>query len=315
MNKKIIAIAVASVMAAPVAMADIKISGRLGGHLTTVKTDGSQEVREFGDAGQTRLQFDGTAGNGFARIAFDERNSRDQKLYSEVKRDAYAGYKFGGGMSAQFGRMGGVAKNLEKDPYIGTFLETRGGYAEARTSGAYGNSSFVNHVIQFNMKAGAANVAIQFDPASTSSTQSPNPGHTAIGVNGKAGGVGWYASYNNGTANLGGTSTSQSNMKVGASMKFGKVKASLNYSNADDATNKWNSINVRGDMGLGNGLSVNAGFASTGGDAVKSGTWMRVAVNKVLSKGTNVYAGYTNSTKKTGSVKTNTLGLGLTVKF
>lgn len=339
MNKKLIAIAVASVMAAPVAMADITVSGRVGLHLTAKSFDDSaKDSTGVGDKGQSRLQFDGTAGDAYARIALDGRLGRDNHSHTldaalpldadgnantdetstdnSTKRDNYLGYKMGGA-SVQVGRMATAGKNIEKDPLIATFLQTRSTAAESATGSKYGSSSFVNHLIQAKFKAGAATITAQYDIGDKSS--SSNEGHTAIAVTGKGGPVRYWASYNNAEAdgNDGSLTTSQSNIKVGASMKFGKAKVGLNYTSADKDTGaggESDSITVTGDIGMGNGLTIHAGVATQDAGGVDN-TWMRIAVSKKLSKGASAYAGYTASSSDTPNSDTSEIGAGMTVKF
>ena len=314
MNKKIIAIAIATAMAAPVAMADIKVSGRMAGHLTSsdknvgAGTDTAKASREFGDAGQARLVFDGTDGNFFARIAYDTRAASGGGALAG--RDNYLGYNFANS-AISFGRIGGAAKNIEKDPYIATFLQMRGTAAISRTSKEYGSSSFVGSIIQYTMKAGGAKVKFQYDPTDNTGA-SGNEGHTALAVTGKAGAIGYFVSYNNGTGSDGGSSNGQSNTKVGGSMKFGatKVTLMLSGSKASSAAEAQSATFLSADMGLGDGLSANFGY---GNNKAKT-TWMRLAVAKKFSKQTTVYGGLTNTKPDGGSAGT-VMGAGVTVKF
>jgi len=324
MNKKLIAIAVASVMAAPVAMADIKISGRVGLDFTSKSSDNTavEDSLALSDSGHTRLQFDGTMGNAYARIALDERYARDQTDANAVKRDNYLGYKWGS-TSLQAGRMGGAAKNIEKDPYIGTFLETRSTVANSYTGGGYGSSSFINDVVQLAMKAGSAKIKIQFGPTDKANS---NNGHIGASVAGKAGAVNYWASYNNGSADGNGSLTSypsQSNIKAGGAMKFGKVKVSLNYTSMDKdgavgANNATDSIFIDANMGFGNGLSGNLGYGTRSGDvAADDAEFIRLAVMKKINKGTSVYGGYTTTDYDAASASfdTDEFGVGMVVKF
>jgi hypothetical protein len=58
MNKKIIAIAIASAMAAPVAMADIMVSGRMAGELVSSESDGTNPTPTImKDTGMARIYF------------------------------------------------------------------------------------------------------------------------------------------------------------------------------------------------------------------------------------------------------------------
>lgn len=321
MNKKLIAIAVASVMAAPVAMADIKISGRVAQDLTinTEDTPGSNDTRGLSDSGHARIQFDGTAGDAYARIAYNDANQGRDKM-----RDQYVGYKFGGGMSVQAGTMAIAAKNLEKDAYIATFLETRDTVANSATHKTFSSNGFVTDLVQFKMKAGAANITVQYGVAEYRDT---NNGHIGVGVSGSAGPVAYYASYNNGSADGDSTAAtypSQSNIKAGASMKFGMAKIGLMYTSMDTdgapatAGVATDSILVDANFDLGNGLSANAAVATRSGNvAADDATFMRIAVMKKLNKSASVYAGYTatdfDATSATADL--TELGAGMLVKF
>lgn len=337
MNKKIIAIAIATAMAAPVAMADVKVSGMLGGHLTmsdkgasSAAVDSAKSSREFGDAGIARIQFDGTTGKAFARMAYDmrpdqgaagiydtaggtEADNLAAKPVGFAHREAYLGYNLGSS-SFSFGRMAGVAKNLEKDPYIATFLQTRNTAAEATTAKQYGSSSFVDSVVQYSTKAGGMTVKIQLDPADNTQN-SPNEGHVGLSAAGKSGAVGYWISYNTGQASEGGTSASHVNAKVGASMKMGTIKLTLNVTNSDDNKGTFGSSTssaLTANFNLGGGLSADVGYAANG----DKGTWMRAAVSKNLAKGANVYGGLVSTTAAaSGSKALNVMGVGMTVKF
>lgn len=324
MNKKLIAIAIATAMAAPVAMADVKISGRVGIDFTTKDTDGAaNDVRDVKDNAASRFQIDATAGKAYARMAWDAR--KDKAL---AQRDNYLGYKLDGGMSIQAGRMATAAKNAEKDPYITTFLETRGSIANSYTANYFASNAFVDNLVQVAFKAGSAEIKVQYDPTEYAPNV-PNgnqSGHLAIGASGKAGAVAWHASYNNGSAdgdNTAASYPSQSNIKLGGSMKFGTVKASLNYTSMDKdgavgVDNATDSIFVDANMGLGNGLSANVGFGTRSGDvAADDATYMRLAATKTLSKGVKVYGGYTTTDYDTASANADTseVGVGMIVKF
>lgn len=323
MNKKIIAIAVATVMAAPVAMADVKISGRVGGELTFVPangasaagskgtayvTDTTKSSRQFSDFGSSnRLVFDGTMGNAYARNAYNDSDGGRSK-----QRELLAGYKLSGGSSFQFGRMPTAGKNLEKDPYITTFLQARDSAAIVGTNKNFTSNGFVDGLIQYKTKAGGTKIVVQYAPSNNYGIA--NGGQFALGVSGKAGAVRYFASYNNGSGNSTGTSsTNQSNAKGGVSMKMGSVKMTLVVSDAvfgSSGANKRTATTLLADFGLGNGLSANVGYGGNG----DTGTWARAAVSKKLNKGTNIFAGVVNS-KAVGGTAYSVLGAGMIVKF
>ena len=224
-------------------------------------------------------------------------------------------------MSLQAGRMAGAAKNLENDPYIATFLETRSTIANSYTGGGYGSSSFINDIFQLSMKAGGAKVKVQFGASENTDS---NNGHIGLGVSGKAGGVNWWASYNNAGADgdsSAATYPSASNIKVGAAMKFGKAKVTLNYTSMDKddgsgAGEATDSIFLDANIGMGNGMSANIGYATRSGDLpADDATFLRLAVTKKLSKGVKIYAGYTATDNDGSDGDTSEVGAGMLVKF
>ena len=324
MNKKIIAIAIATAMAAPVAMADIKVTGAIGGELTfqpkenaTTGTTGTADIaskafRSFGDTGKSKLEFHGSNGNAYAKVGMSTNTIMGGQ--NPGARDGYIGYKLGGDSSIQMGRMVGAAANLEKDAYISTFLQSRNTAAEAATSKEFGSSSFIGSLIQYQTKAGAMNVIAQYSPTDNDA-HSANDGHIGVSLAGKAGAVNYWASYNNGQANqTTGTSANHVNVKVGAAMKMGAAKLTLNVTDAafgSGSANKSTSTLVMADFGLGNGLSANVGYGSNG----DKGTWTRAAISKKLT-GATVFAGAV-STKAAGSGTTavTVFGAGMNMSF
>ena len=94
MNKKIIAIAIAAAMTAPVAMADVKVSGVMAGNMTATDVTGDKKF-DMGDAGLARIIFDGSAGNAFARFSYKEGLAGyiGKTDTTTSVRQKYAGYK------------------------------------------------------------------------------------------------------------------------------------------------------------------------------------------------------------------------------
>ena len=320
MNKKLIAIAVASVMAAPVAMADIKISGRISQDFTSHSTDGdtAPDPRGWSDSGHGRIQFDGTAGNAYARYAFDSRGPNGPGN----TRQNYIGYKFGNGMTLQAGRMETAGKNMEKDPYIATFLETRNTAALVATRNIYSSNGFVNNLLELGFKTGSAKWKLQYDASENKGTANQNDGHLAISVAGKGGGsFNYWLSYNTGSADGNSNpanTTSPENIKIGGAMKFGKVKVTLNYTSADtDLVNgSTDSIALGANMGFGSGWSGDLTYASKGADvAAAEADFWRIAVMKKLNKQASIYGGYTTTDYNAPNSDTDELGVGMVVKF
>lgn len=331
MNKKLIAIAIATAMTAPAMAADLKISGRVNQQFTTLSTDNTAptadtDVLDYSDNGHQRLQFDVKAGDAYGRFAFDARQGKLGGSGGKGDRDSYIGYKFGAS-SIQFGRMANSGKNIEKDPLIATFLEVRSaaGASAVGEGNAYDSNGFINDIAQFATKVNGVAIKVQAglsdnDKADATTAGASNQGHVGISATGKAGGVRWFISQNNGSADEGTTSNDDSILKVGASMKFGKVKAALTLKNVEDNNDEAETIVVRANMGFGNGLTGYAGigtstFSSPGNPDVDAG-WLRLAVSKKLNKNTTFYGGYTSTDWDAGAGNdTSEIGVGMTIKF
>lgn len=330
MNKKLIAIAVASVMATPVMAADLKISGRVNQQFISTDTDGGASTLNNTDNGHQRLQFDVKEGDAFGRIAYDARQGKGAS-----DRDSYVGYKFGG-VAVQYGRMANAAKNIEKDPLIATFLETRASAANAVGSNkfakTYSSNGFISEIVEVKFKAGGATIKVQAglsdnDVADAATKGDANQGHVGISVTGKAGGVRWWVANNNGQADgadatIGttvGTASDQSSTKIGASMKFGKVAATLDYQTAELDNFESTTTTIRANMGLGGGAKVYGAISLREDDSAGSAgdaTWLRLAYSKKLSKGVTAYAGYTSTDYDTaGPADVSMIGAGMTIKF
>ena len=322
MNKKIIAIAIAAAMASPVAMADLKVSGALGAALTFsdsdtgAGTDTTASSREMGDNGISKIQFDGTAGNAFARLGIDTRSimggaNAGAKLNG---RDFYAGYNLSG-MSVSFGRMTAALAGLEGDKYNATFLEMRKTAGESCSESTTCNSFTASPVIQLAGKAGALAYKVQVD-VTDNTDSSGGEGHFAASVKGKAGAVGYFAGYNNGKSTEGTPALSDSNLKAGASMKFGNVNATLVYMAADASDVKTSSVTVLADMDMGNGLSAGIAYGMKSSDADTDGdTWTRVAFTKSLDKSAKLFGGATIKSDDSADTTGTVFGLGMAVSF
>lgn len=307
--------------------ADLKISGRVNQQFLNKDVDGGKNTLDNKDNGHQRIQFDVKAGNAFGRFAQD---AREGKIASD--RDKFVGYKFSGA-TLTYGRIANAGKNIEKDPLIATFLETRSSVANANPSSAYSSNGFISEVAEVKMKAGGATIKLQLglsdnDTADATNAGDSNQGYVGISATGKAGGVRWWVSSNNGEADgadgtgsspLVGTTNDETNLKVGASMKFGKVATSLNYNTYDIAGFETAAITVRANMGLGGGAKVYAGIGLRSSDAAGSAgdaTWLRLAYSKKLSGGAMAYAGYTSTDyDDAGPADVSTLGVGMTIKF
>lgn len=302
MNKKILTAAIgAAMVAGPLAaQADLKISGRVAGELVN-----GGDVTKFQDNGNTRLQFDIKDDSGFyARAAIDLRASK-----ALPHRDQYVGYKAGFG-TVQAGRMAGAVKNLEKDPFIGTFLELRNNAVLGSQIGdplkGVGSSSFVNNMLQVAGKSGDVGYKLQYSPVSPENVGSGQlQGDMGIAVTAKMAGASVYLGYNN-MGNI--TGANASNTKLGGAMKFGDINAKLTYETLAVAGLTNSSLTVGAEMSLGDGASVDVTYGDRGGQGADAYT--RVGYMKKASKKARWWVGYVNNGNATADA---TFGGGVRV--
>lgn len=331
MKKKLIAVAVAAGMATPmVASADLTISGRVSQDLVFSTHD--EDTRSLADWGQARLQFDFTQDAGpvtaYGRAAVDHRRSRESgsdaasaptgtnRAGGPTYREVYAGIRGDFG-AIQAGRMAGALKNLEKDPYIATFLEARN--TSGVGGGAYGSSSFVDDLLQYSKSFGNVNLVLQYNPT-TDATGREVKDRAAV-LSGSFGAVRAWVGWNNGGNAAARTNDNDADVvKVGASMAFGALDITAQYETRDDdADQNGDRIFLMANMDFGGGLSGNFAFGMLDEDDASlvddETNWYRLAVNKTLTKGADVYAGVTHQESSTAADDVTNFGVGVTVKF
>ena len=329
MNKKIIAIAIAAAMSAPV-MADVTVGGQIGasmvmgskqytqataGSYGATAEDATKTSRTIQDSGLTKIEFNITEGNAIAKIGLDARPVFGGG--SPAGRDFWLGYKFGSSGTVSAGRMPSAVAGLEGDKYNATFLEMRRTAAVSSTDNTLTDSYTASPVLQYAVKAGSAAIKVQYDATDNASdtTSSGSEGYTAVSVKGQAGAVGYFVGYNNGSGKDVSTNK-ESNTKVGASMKFGAAKVTAMMMNSDSSGTKEASTAIMADMGLGNGLAVDFVYGMKTEGTSKKDTFMRLAVSKNLTKKSKVFGGYVAERDDNGTTKdTNAFGFGMVVKF
>jgi len=283
MNKKILSLAIAAAVAAPMAaQADVKISGSVARDMyneTNVNLKG-------GDFGTSKLNIDFSEGDAFGRMAFDVRPAATKSGSSNIAmpaREQEAGIKLGGG-ALKIGRQANAyAGELTVDAMNATFLEAR-----KAVGGTSKTDSFVSGLLGFSMKAGDVALNVQYGPAYKDMYTLTNPMIAGVGF--KAGpvdlGIGYEKKSNDGT-----------NTGVSAKMKFGGVKLGVSYEQADRSNTATagaagtaeNIAFVDASMDMG-GVTLGLGLGS---NTTTSKTFTRVSVVKAMGKA-KVYAGVAN---------------------
>jgi hypothetical protein len=277
MNKKILSLAIAAAVAAPMAaQADVKISGSVARDLyqqTTVNLVG-------GDSGTSKLNIDASEGDAFLRMAWDIRSAAyalgtaaGQGLGEMTAREQYAGIKLGGG-KLMVGRQANLSSTViyGADTLNATFLEARG-----KAGGTNKVASFDSGLLGYSMKAGDVDFALAYGPADKDMGANNNRVQAKVGF--KAGPVDLAIGYDK--DNAGSVDTTA----VSGKMKFGEVK--LNVLLEQDSSQS--IVFADATMPLG-GMDVNLGLGS---NTTNSSTWTRVAVVKQMGKA-RVYAGADN---------------------
>lgn len=288
-----IAAGIAAVLAMPVSAAmaaEVKFSGRVA--LDLVIADDDDNTRSLTDNGTARFQIDASQEAGdvvmFGRLALDMRDrvkSDGQSRFGPEYRDRFVGIRGALG-SVQAGRMAGVLKNVEMDPYITTFLEARNTVAVG--GGVYGSQSFVNDLIQYSNTLGGVGITVQYNPTTDDAGNSVND--AAILLTGKVGGADLWAGWNNAA------DSGNENAKVGARMKLAKVAFTAQYEMRDGyvdggpANVRGDRLFLMGDMPFANGLSGNGAI---GANFDSDDTWFRLALNKAFAKNAKIYTGVT----------------------
>jgi len=309
-----IAAGVAAVLAMPVTAAvgaEVKFSGRVA--LDLVLEDDDDNTRSLSDNGTARFQIDASQEAGevtmFGRLALDMRDrvkSDGQTRFGPEYRDRYVGIRGNFG-AVQAGRMAGALKNLEKDPYITTFLQARNTVAVA--GGSYGSNSFVNDLLQYSNTFGGVNLVVQYNPTTDANGDSVND--AAFLLSGKIGGADVWAGWNNA-----GDSDNE-NAKVGARMKIAKVAFTAQYEMRDGYVDggpsnvRGDRVFLMGDLPFANGLSGNAAAAA---NLDSDDSWYRLALNKALAKNAKLYTGVTFTNVDNGDNET-LFGVGGELRF
>jgi hypothetical protein len=238
MNKKILSLAVAAAVAAPMAaQADVTVNGAVSRDMYNESISGGGSGFVGGDSGTSKLEINVKEGNAFAKIAFDIRpaampgsasysvpttasgaTTASSTLYGMPAREQYAGVKTGG-LSISVGRLASAyAGTLKVDTMTANFLEARN-----RAGGVSKVASFNSGMLGFSGSAGDISYNLQYGPAYVDYYgYSDNP--VEAGVKFAAGPA---------TVGLGFQSDKDGNSTAGVSakMKFGDIAVGASYEN------------------------------------------------------------------------------------
>lgn len=169
MNKKLVALGVAAVIAAPAAaLAEVSVGARLQVELTSYDDGDTNDGLYQGDVSEgsnySALWFEGTEelGNGwtaFGKINFNLDASDDTDGIG--RRDAFLGMK-NEVFALSGGRINSAYKkaSVQYDPFLATSLQARtnGGMS----SGGFGHTNYLEDIIEAAVKFGAISAILQY---------------------------------------------------------------------------------------------------------------------------------------------------------
>jgi len=348
MNKKIIALAVASAFAAPMAaQAEIKVYGQAQVEYASFGGTGNDGVAVIDNA-RGRLGFKSSEdlGNGLKALAkfefkTDTADGNSSGGAALTKRELMVGLKGGFG-EFQAGRLKTAYKytgGVKYDPFVATVLEARGNYGMTGKIGAgslnnaAGHNGFVDDSIAYKNKFGNLHFWLTYDLDDGGANSQLDPNNNAgLSVGGiGAGGNALTASLKFKQKNWelfvamvdddadGAPVTSYSSTKVGGQWKGGAHKVSVQYEMADVYGAFDNDVlYVDYQLKFGkNILDVAYGISDYSGVGISvDGTFTRIALKHKFSKKTSAWVGFreTDATDVVGA-DADVISLGMRVDF
>ena len=313
MNKKIIAIAIAAAMTAPVvAMADVKISGKGVFSLSKTNFDGAtatQKSLQTNDTG-SKIAIRGTAGDAYVHLEnhlsiADKSDANTEQGFLGTMRFAWVGYKAG---------FGEVVMGSFKSPMKGAtgshdlFADSSGDHNSNKGDRIIEEAGYnQGDSIGLNMKAGG----FKIDVAHNLASEGENTADTQISVSGKAGPVGVTAAIMSGGTSA--AATYKSMTYLGGKMKFGKIGVNAQYQTYKDTADVKTTVSGLGvAMKAGNG-KAKAQYMSRKEDS-NNKTITSVGYDMGLGKGVGLGLSY-SIIADNAKAKTTVLGVGLGVSF
>ncbi len=342
MKKNMIALAVASAMVAPAAMAEVSITGTLQAEIVSVSGDNTNNGLYLMDgatygtpnghnAGALGFSVNHDLGNGLT--GFAKTNLNVQADTNTIgTREAYVGLKGGFG-TVLAGRLSTPYKTatVKWDPFLATFMQARGN--KGMGGGIYGNGSYLANAVAYANKFGPAKVVIAagFDEANDAGATSPSTtgNHaTSVSINAPVGPVEIAVAMLNASdygVSTGAAAADRNNTKFGVKYSAGAITVAAVVENSDvnsdDGTYTW--LNASYKMGA-NTFSLGYGmFAddNTGGAAAaaRDANYIALGMKHAFSKKVSAHVGYraTNIDEPTGvaSADESLVGAGLRVSF
>lgn len=344
MNKKLLSIATAAVLTAPLAVqAEVTLSGEIqaevgsveagsGGDRTTVTSDGTGTVSPGG--GPNRIKFSitedlGGGLEGFANLDWAFNTTQSSNGSNLTDREKYVGLRAGkGGPYLRIGRIQGVYKTIFTgvDPFYATAGQGRtwGGMSGGGTDGEFTHSGFIDNVVElgFGGKKGF-NVALQgvVGEDNRGAAQGSQNGSALAGVKYSTDNFTVFGAFSNRTIDESGSNAEDlSNWKVGGQFKMGGLNLGVQYENAEMGTSHLGSTKgefVMGSLTYGMGKVTLAGWVSQYMADESSRDALSYSVGAIygFSNRTMAYAAYHEVDSDADAVDANAFGVGVRHSF
>ncbi len=326
MNKKIVALAVASALAAPLAaQAEVKVSGTLQAEIINLSGDGVVEGLYFtdaqeggnpgsGNAGEIAFSASEDLGGGLKAIAKYGINVEAGRSRPYDARDAYVGLSGGFG-TVLAGRLSSPYKSstVKWDPFLATSFQARG---NGGMSGLH--NGYVDNVLAYANKFGTATVvaAIAIDESPNAAGTETNADHPiTASVTAPVGPVELAFGY----IDLGVSDTTA--MKIGVKWTSGAISVAAQHEMLDsglagqvvqgagDSTVTYVAAGY--DMGAN---KISASFGVTSPDIGDDTTQFAIGASHSFSKTTSAYVGYSVTDLDTAG-DYSAFGAGMRVSF
>lgn len=349
MKKSAIAIAVAAVLAAPVALADVTVSGQLQTQIVSYDSDdgmvtagdaplnglqmtdgGMGDNNEGGNWGALTFSASEDLGNGLKALAKYGFNVKTENSGNDIgTRDAYVG--LAGGFGAVLaGRMNHPYKTstIGWDPFLSTFAQARGN--GGMVGGLHGSE--INNALAYAGTFGGVKVvaAVVLDegaePAPATGEDTNGEHGLSFSVNAPVGPVELALAYidvsehqGDGTAAYGAQAKDSSALKLGAKFASGDFSVAAQYEMLDkgfiDGVNEASQLYLTGSFKFGNN-SVSASYGMFEVDnAPDEDTYMAIGLNHAFSGNTSAFVAYRMTDWAGDNNDTSAIGAGLRVKF
>jgi predicted porin len=304
MKKTIIAAAIAAVVAAPAAMAEVSIYGKA--HMAYENKDAATDVDQIDDRA-SRLGFKANEdlGNGLSAFVKYEFGTEvmDGTANTLTARDAIMGLKGDFGTVA-VGRMGAPVKGTL---YAIGNVQLADGNGGADFAGSFDSKGYrVDNAIAYMGSFNGVDVAV----ATTGNDSTDNHANTSISLGTTIGGV------KVSVAQLNQDGTADDVLIAGAKMSMDALTIGVVYEDVDDASNDTETTGISASYAM--GANVVSAFASSRdfqSAASPDEDRMGLGFEHKLSKKTSIYASYADVDTGATATSYDITSVGMIVNF